>query len=104
MKDDEEEDEDKKPTELTSKQLSEIIQNFQYACDFTRENDPIDDSIVIKNVINDIKCYTEEAKKNSRIEIDKLNSTIFSLLNNENFITVLELLFVTLCNDAGIKS
>ena len=60
-----EEEEDKKPTELTSKQLSEIIQNFQYACDFTRENDPIDDrsSIVIKKVIDDIKCYTEEAKE-----------------------------------------
>ena len=44
MKDNEEEDEDKKPTELTSKQLSELIQNFQSACDFT---------------IDDIKCYTE---------------------------------------------
>ena len=43
MKDDEEDDQDKggKPTEFTSKSLSEIIQNFQYACDFTRRNDPI---------------------------------------------------------------
>ena len=65
MKNDEDEDEDKKPTELTSKQLSELIQNFQYACDFTRENDPNDErsSFVIKKVIDDIKCYTEEAKE-----------------------------------------
>ena len=42
-------------------------------------------------------------RKNSRTKIGKLHSTIFSLLNNENLITVLELLFVTLCND-GIKS
>ena len=58
-------DEGDKPTELTSKLLSEIIQNFQYACDFTRENDPNDErsSFVIKKVIDDIKCYTEEAKE-----------------------------------------
>ena len=65
MKEDEEDDEDKKPTELTSKQLSELIPNFQYACDFTRENYPNDErsSFVIKKVIDDIKCYTEEVKE-----------------------------------------
>jgi hypothetical protein len=54
-----------KPTELTSKLLNEIIQNFQFACDFAKENDPneVRSSKVINNVIDDIQSYTEEAKE-----------------------------------------
>ena len=67
------------------------------ACDFTRENDPIDEGSSIVTL--------RKLRKNSRTKIGKLHSTSFSLLNNENFITVLELLFVTLCkDDTGIKS
>ena len=53
-----------KPTELTSKLLNEIIQNFQFACDFAKENDSneVPSSKVINNVLDDIKSYTEEAK------------------------------------------
>ena len=43
MKSDEDEDvndDSERPTELTSKLLKEIIENFQYACDFAKENDP----------------------------------------------------------------
>ena len=43
MKSDEDKDvndDSEKPTELTSKLLNEIIENFQYACDFVKENDP----------------------------------------------------------------
>ena len=58
------EDEAERPTELTSKVLNEIIQNFKFACDFAKENDPIEarSSKIIKNVLDDIKCYEEEAK------------------------------------------
>ena len=40
MKSDEDKDvndDSEKPTELTSKLLNEIIENFQYACDFAKE-------------------------------------------------------------------
>ena len=40
--DDGNEEEAEKPTELTSKLLNEIIQNFQYAYDFAKEKDPIE--------------------------------------------------------------
>ena len=54
-----------KPTELTSKLLNEIIENFQYACDFAKENDPneVCSSKIIQSVLGDIKSYTEEAKE-----------------------------------------
>ena len=57
-------DDSEKPTELTSKLLNEHIQNFQYACDFTKENDPneVRSSKIIQSVLGDIKSYTEEAK------------------------------------------
>ena len=67
MKSDEDEDvndDSEKPTELTSKLLKEIIENFQYACDFAKENDPneVRSSKIIQSVLGDIKSYTEEAK------------------------------------------
>ena len=68
MKSDEDEDvndDSEKPTELTSKLLNEIIENFQYACDFAKENDPneVRSSKIIQSVLGDIKSYTEEAKE-----------------------------------------
>ena len=68
MKSDEDEDvndDSEKPTELTSKLLKEIIENFQYACDFAKENDPneVRSSKIIQSVLGDIKSYTEEAKE-----------------------------------------
>ena len=51
--------------ELTTKLLNEIIQNFNYACDFARENDPNEARSLtsIKNVLDGIKSYEEEAKE-----------------------------------------
>ena len=65
--DDGNEEEAEKPTELTSKLLNEIIQNFQYACDFAKEKDPIEvgSSKIIKN---DLKSYSEEAKEKERLK------------------------------------
>ena len=68
MKSDEDEDvndDSERPTELTSKLLKEIIENFQYACDFAKENDPneVRSSKIIQSVLGDIKSYTEEAKE-----------------------------------------
>ena len=68
MKSDEDEDvndDSERPTELTSKLLNEIIENFQYACDFAKENDPneVRSSKIIQSVLGDIKSYTEEAKE-----------------------------------------
>ena len=68
MKSDEDKDindDSEKPTELTSKLLNEIIENFQYACDFAKENDPneVRSSKIIQSVLGDIKSYTEEAKE-----------------------------------------
>ena len=68
MKSDEDEDvndDSERPTELTSKLLKEIIENFQYACDFAKENDPneVCSSKIIQSVLGDIKSYTEEAKE-----------------------------------------
>ena len=59
-----------KPTELTSKLLNEIIQNFQYACDFATEKDPIEvrSSKIIKNVLDDLKSYSVEAKEKERLK------------------------------------
>ena len=70
----------KKPTELTSKLLNEIIQNFQFACDFATENDPneVRSSKVINNVLDDIKSYTEEAK-------EKLNNSVRQSSMNDFF-------------------
>ena len=50
---------------MTSKLLNEIIQNFQYACDFAKEKDPIEvrSSKIIKNVLDDLKSYSEEEKE-----------------------------------------
>ena len=68
MKSDEDKDvndDSEKPTELTSKLLNEISENFQYACDFAKENDPneVRSSKIIQSVLGDIKSYTEEAKE-----------------------------------------
>ena len=68
--DDGNEEEAEKPTELTSKLLNEIIQNFQYACDFATEKDPIEvrSSKIIKNVLDDLKSYSVEAKEKERLK------------------------------------
>ena len=68
MKSDEDKDvndDSEKPTELTSKLLNEIIENFQYTCDFAKENDPneVRSSKIIQSVLGDIKSQTEEAKE-----------------------------------------
>ena len=67
-----------KPTELTSKLLNEIIQNFQYACDFAKEKDPIEvrSSKIIKNVLDDLKSYSEEAKEKERLKNVSMQSSL----------------------------
>ena len=76
------EEEAEKPTELTSKLLNEIIQNFQYACDFAKEHDPIEvrSSKIIKNVLDDLKSYSEEAKEKEKERL--LNISRQSSLND----------------------
>ena len=56
--------------ELTSNQLSELILNFELACDFAKENDPNEarSSKIIKNVLDDIKCYKLEAKEKEELK------------------------------------
>ena len=63
-----EEDEDqvaKKPTKLTATLLSQIIENFQYACDFSKENDPCEErsSKIISDIQVGIKSYIDESKE-----------------------------------------
>ena len=73
--DDGNEEEAEKPTELTSKLLNEIIQNFQYACDFAKEKDPIEvrSSKIIKNVLDDLKSYREEAKEKEKERLKNIS-------------------------------
>ena len=72
MREQEKSDEEveEKPTELTSNQLSELILNFELACDFAKENNPNEarSSKIIKNVLDDIKCYKLEAKENEKMK------------------------------------
>ena len=55
-----------KPTELSSKVLDEIIQKFEHACDFAKENDPngTRSSVIVQKVLDSIVSYKEEAKEN----------------------------------------
>ena len=74
--DDGNEEEAEKPTELTSKLLNEIIQNFQYACDFAKEKDPIEvrSSKIIKNVLDDLKSQAKEKEKERLKNISRQSS------------------------------
>ena len=83
MKSDEDEDvndDSERPTELTSKLLKEIIENFQYACDFAKENDPneVRSSKIIQSVLGDIKSYTKEAKRKAETKQQTKNYGYFS--------------------------
>ena len=72
--DDGNEEEAEKPTELTSKLLNEIIQNFQYACDFAKEKYPIKvrSSKIMKNILDGIKRQGIRSQKKS----SKINSPL----------------------------
>ena len=77
-----EEDEDQvaqKPTKLTATLLSQIIENFQYACDFSKENDPCEErsSKIISDIQVGIRSYIDESKENLKKQYKQQNINDF---------------------------
>jgi hypothetical protein len=64
---DEKEDEGEKSGEITPKMLTELIQNFEYACDFAKEKDLFDErsSIVIKEAKEKLKMKARQTSLNN---------------------------------------
>ena len=80
-----EEDEDQvaqKPTKLTATLLNQIIENFQYACDFSKENDPFEErsSKIVSDIQVGIKSYIDESKENLKIQYKQQNINDFCTL------------------------
>ena len=83
-----EEDEDQvaqKPTKLTATLLSQIIENFQYACDFSKENDPFEErsSKIISDIKVGIKSYIDESKENLKKQGKQQNINAFLAVPEE---------------------